>query len=250
MVLIHGASQNAHTWDTVALALGRPLLAVDLPGHGHSDWRPEHDYSIGKGADDVAVAIRRLASDAQLVVGMSLGGLTSLVLANSHPELVRRLLLVDVTPGVNAEKAKAITDFVRGPDSFADFDAILERTLRHNPGRGEASLRRGVIHNAVSRPDGRWIWRWDPNRPATGAGDGDGTAPLAAIWDAVGALKIPMLLVRGALSAVVDDEDVAELRRRKPDARVVVVDGAGHSIQGDRPLDLARLIAAELAGEQ
>ena len=39
VLLIHGWAQNAHTWDTVALALGRPLLAVDLPGHGHSGGR-------------------------------------------------------------------------------------------------------------------------------------------------------------------------------------------------------------------
>ncbi len=39
LVLLHGGGQNAHTWDTVALALGRPLLAVDLPGHGHSGRR-------------------------------------------------------------------------------------------------------------------------------------------------------------------------------------------------------------------
>src|SRR5437879_1437814 len=45
LVLVHGGAQNAHTWDTVALALDLPLVAVDLPGHGHSDWRPQHDYS-------------------------------------------------------------------------------------------------------------------------------------------------------------------------------------------------------------
>ena len=39
VVFVHGGAQNAHTWDTVALALGRPALAIDLPGHGHSDWR-------------------------------------------------------------------------------------------------------------------------------------------------------------------------------------------------------------------
>jgi pimeloyl-ACP methyl ester carboxylesterase len=38
LVLLHGGAQNAHTWDAFALALGRPVVAVDLPGHGHSDW--------------------------------------------------------------------------------------------------------------------------------------------------------------------------------------------------------------------
>src|SRR4051812_37456394 len=44
LVLLHGGAQNAHTWDTTALALGRPLVALDLPGHGHSSWRPARDY--------------------------------------------------------------------------------------------------------------------------------------------------------------------------------------------------------------
>jgi pimeloyl-ACP methyl ester carboxylesterase len=255
VVLLHGGSQNAHTWDTVALVLDRPLLAVDLPGHGLSDWRADHDYLIADGAEDVAVAMSQLAPAARLVVGMSLGGLIALALAAAHPDLVPRLLLVDVTPGVNPEKVKAINDFVRGPESFAGFDEILERTVRHNPGRTEASLRRGVMHNAVAGPDGRWHWRWDPagtsaGTLAAGAAGDHGQGGFDALWDAIEALGVPLVLARGSRSAVVDDDDVAELRRRKPDAGVVVVDGAGHSVQGDRPGDLAAVIAAVLGDEK
>ncbi len=60
-------------------------------------------------------------------------------------------------------------------------------------------------------------------------------------------MKVPLTLARGSLSPVVDDDDVAELRRRKADARVVVVEDAGHSIQGDKPLELAQLLAGLLA---
>src|SRR3954451_25457932 len=70
IVLLHGGAQNAHTWDTVALALQRPLVAIDLPGHGHSDWKPDHAYWPPVLADDVAVVVRELAPKAQLVVGM------------------------------------------------------------------------------------------------------------------------------------------------------------------------------------
>ena len=91
LVLIHGGAQNAHTWDTVALALGRPLVAVDLPGHGHSDHRPAHDYGPESMAGDVAVAMEALAPRAGAVVGMSLGGLTAICLAADHGHLVRRL---------------------------------------------------------------------------------------------------------------------------------------------------------------
>src|SRR4051794_12241688 len=100
LVLLHGGAQNAHTWDTVALALDRPLLAVDLPGHGRSDWRADGDYWPWRNAEVIAEVVRRLAPDAQALVGMSLGGLTAIRLAAEHSELVRRLVVVDVTPGV------------------------------------------------------------------------------------------------------------------------------------------------------
>src|SRR6476619_2035381 len=81
LVLLHGGAQNAHTWDTVAMALGRPLVAIDLPGHGHSDG-PRNGYlDMAANADDVAVAIRALAPNARAVVGMSLGGATTLAVA-------------------------------------------------------------------------------------------------------------------------------------------------------------------------
>jgi pimeloyl-ACP methyl ester carboxylesterase len=66
-------------------------------------------------------------------------------------------------------------------------------------------------------------------------------------WDVFGDIPAPILLLRGGDSPVVGDEDVEELQRRRPDARVIVVEKAGHSIQGDQPLELARLVEAELA---
>src|SRR5215475_4451186 len=98
VVLVHGGAQNAHTWDTVAMALDRPLVALDLPGHGHSDGGREGIVGLESNAEDVAVAIRALAPDAQAVIGMSLGGMTTIALADHAPELVRKVILVDVTP--------------------------------------------------------------------------------------------------------------------------------------------------------
>jgi pimeloyl-ACP methyl ester carboxylesterase len=238
VVLLHGGGQNAHTWDTVALALGRPLVAVDLPGHGHSDWREDHDYSPVANAADVAVAVRELAPSAGVVVGMSLGGLTAIRLAAEHPDLVRRLAVVDVTPGADEMKAEPIIAFLSGPERFVSLDEILDRTVQFNPTRSVSSLRRGVLHNAREESDGSWTWRYDPVR----AWKTEGGFSFASLWDDVGRVKAPLLLVRGALSGVVSDEDVAELRRRRPDAEVVEVEGAGHSIQGDRPLELAAIL--------
>jgi pimeloyl-ACP methyl ester carboxylesterase len=244
IVLVHGGAQNAHTWDTVALELDRPLVAIDLPGHGHSDWRDDRQYWPANNAADVATVMRTLAPAPRLVVGMSLGGLTSVVLAARHPELVPRLVLVDVTPGVDREKASPIAAFVAGPERFASFDEILERTVAFNPTRTVSSLRRGILHNARENEDGSWTWRYDRWRLA----EGEDVPDFRPLWDDVSKLTMPLMLVRGADSGVVGDEDVAELRRLQPAVRVEVVEGAGHSIQGDRPVELARLIQSFLAG--
>jgi len=238
LILLHGGAQNAHTWDTTALALGVPLVAIDLPGHGHSSWRPTADYTPASMADDVAVAAGVLAPGATTLVGMSMGGLTAIALLHAHPHVAARLALVDITPGVDRQKASAVIAFVAGPPTFDDFDAILERTIAHNPTRSRSSLERGVRHNARPNPDGTWSWRYDrrsPDRAATMLNRTD-------LWDALGGLSHPLLLARGSLSPVVGNDDVAHLNTLRPDARVVVVDGAGHSIQGDRPVELAGLL--------
>lgn len=247
IVLLHGGAQNAHTWDTVALALDRPLVAVDLPGHGHSDGGRAGALDPVSNALDVAAAVRELAPDALAVVGMSLGGVTALALSAHAPDLVRSLVLVDITPGVDENKASAIIAFVNGPESFDSFDDLLERTITFNPTRSEASLRRGILHNAVQRDDGSWVWRYARHRAAATAGDGvagHGVPDFGSLWDALEAYEGPVMLVRGMLpQSVVDDADEAELLRRRPDARVEPVEGAGHSVQGDTPVELAGLIA-------
>jgi pimeloyl-ACP methyl ester carboxylesterase len=246
LVFLHGGAQNAHTWDTVALALDRPLVAIDLPGHGHSDGGKEGQLDLADNAADVAVVIRELAPGARAVIGMSLGGLTTIALAQLAPELVRAMVLVDVTPGVTAEKAKAITDFVNGPASFPSFDELLKRTMEHNPTRTEASLRRGILHNAEQRDDGSWVWRYARHRQL-GPGGEQAERPItdrSDLWDVIAGLTVPVLLVRGMRpQSVVDDGDEEELLRRLPAAGVVHVEEAGHSVQGDTPVELARIIA-------
>lgn len=245
LVLLHGGAQNAHTWDTVALALGRPLVAIDLPGHGHSDGGRNGSADLAANADDIAAVIRALAPDALGVAGMSLGGLTAINLADRHPSLVRALVLVDVTPGVDEQKASSVIAFINGPESFASFDDILARTVEFNPTRTESSLRRGILHNALQRDDGTWVWRYARHRTAEIAAMAEegGLPDRAHLWDAIGRLQVPTLLARGMRTgSVVGDEDEVELRRRLPSVEVEHFAEAGHSIQGDMPVELAATI--------
>jgi pimeloyl-ACP methyl ester carboxylesterase len=244
VVFLHGGGQNAHTWDTVILGLGLPALAIDLPGHGRSDWREDGDYGPALNATAVQPVIAELAPRADLVVGMSLGGLTAMRLAVSAPHLVRKLVMIDVTPSA-PERHEQMTKaqmgavaLVQGERSFPSFEAMVDATVAASPHRSRESLQRGVFHNAKQLDDGTWTWRYDTFR--SGAG-------FAGLWDDAPVLHTPTTLVRGAKSFFVNDDDAAEFARSAPGFQhVVVVPDAGHSVQGDQPRALVEILRSVL----
>jgi pimeloyl-ACP methyl ester carboxylesterase len=244
VVFLHGGGQNAHTWDTVILGLGRPALAVDLPGHGRSQWREDGDYGPALNAQAVEPVIRELAPQAELVVGMSLGGLTAMRLAVTAPELVPKLVMIDVTPSA-PERHEQMTRaqmgavaLVQGERSFPSFEAMVDATVAASPHRSRESLQRGVFHNAKELDDGTWTWRYDTFR----SGDG-----FVGLWDDVPSLLTPTTLVRGGRSFFVNDDDAAEFARAAPGfQQVVVVPDAGHSVQGDQPRALVEILRSVL----
>lgn len=246
VVFLHGGGQNAHTWDTVILGLGVPALAVDLPGHGRSAWREDGDYGPRLNAQTLVPVLRELAPDTQLVVGMSLGGLTALRIAATAPELVPRLVLVDVTPSA-PERHEQMTKaqqgavaLVRGERSFPSFAAILDAAVAASPHRDRKSLRRGVFHNSRRLDDGTWTWRYDSFRKADG---------FEGLWDDVPSITMPTTLVRGANSFFVNDEDADEFARTAPGFRHVhVVADSGHSVQSDQPDALVAILRGVLDG--
>jgi pimeloyl-ACP methyl ester carboxylesterase len=245
VVFLHGGGQNAHTWDTVIIGLGEPALSIDLPGHGRSAWREDGDYGPKLNATAVEPVVRAFAPDADLVVGMSLGGLTALRLAVTAPDLVRKLVLVDVTPSAPerhtemTDEQKGTVALVQGDKSFPSFDAMLEVTVAAAPHRDRESLRRGVFHNAKRLDDGTWTWRYDSIRKGEG---------FDGLWDDVPRLNTPTTLVRGANSFFVNDEDAAEFARIAPGFKGVhIVEDSGHSVQSDQPRKLVEILQGILA---
>ncbi|ORB64797.1 alpha/beta fold hydrolase [Mycolicibacterium tusciae] len=240
VVFLHGGGQNAHTWDTVIIGLGEPALSIDLPGHGRSAWREDGDYGPKLNATAVEPVVRAFAPGADLVVGMSLGGLTALRLAVTAPDLVRKLVLVDVTPSAPerhtemTDEQKGTVALVQGEKSFPSFDAMLEVTVAAAPHRDRESLRRGVFHNAKRLDDGTWTWRYDSIRKGEG---------FDGLWDDVPKLTTPTTLVRGANSFFVNDDDAAEFARIAPGFQTVhIVEDSGHSVQSDQPVRLVEIL--------
>ncbi|SHN39845.1 alpha/beta fold hydrolase [Cryptosporangium aurantiacum] len=240
LVLLHGGGQNAHTWDSVLVALGVPALAVDLPGHGHSGWRQDKDYSPGTNAGTVAAALASWGVGLVPVVGMSLGGLTGIALTARYPGTATGLVVVDVTPSVLARtvgmtaQQRGTTALVAGPAEFDSLDAMVEAAAAGAPQRPRAALRRGVTHNARQLPSGRWAWRYDRQTASPEV--------YERLWDDLSRIDVPIALVPGGDSDFVGRADIAEFAGRQPGATVEMIPGAGHSVQSDRPRELAAFL--------
>jgi len=254
VTFLHGAGLNAHTWDTTILALGLPALAIDLPGHGDSSWRTDAAYTGRVLAPDVATGIAAWTSGPQLLVGQSLGGLTAAAVAASHPELVRELVIIDITPGVDPNAGPTqIRDFFAGPTDWATRDEMVDRALAFGLGGTRKAAERGVYLNSRERPDGRFEWKHhfahlsaamsaSPELAATVAAQQDAVSGVLSLtgWDDLATVAAPILLIRGD-RGYVTDANAAEFHERVPAASVEVVP-SGHNVQEEIPVDLgARL---------
>lgn len=252
VTFLHGAGLNAHTWDTTVLALGLPALALDLPGHGDSSWRPDAAYAARVLAPDVAAGLAAWTERPQLLVGQSLGGLTAATVAAAHPESVSQLVVVDITPGVDPDAGPTqIRSFFAGPTDWASRDELVDRALSFGLGGGSRrTAERGVYLNSRVRADGRVEWKHhfahlaaaaaNPAAAAPPRDDALGALLPAAGWEDLAAATVPVTLIRGE-RGYVTPSDADEFARRIPAARIVTLDG-GHNLQEDAPLVLGRLL--------
>lgn len=255
VTFLHGAGLNAHTWDTTILALGRPALAIDLPGHGDSSWRADGAYTGRTLAADLADVLAHWAPAPQLLVGQSLGGLCAAALAAAHPALVRALIVVDISPGLDPNGgASQIRAFFAGPSDWASREELVDRALAFGFGGSREAATRGVFLNSRIREDGRVEWKHHfahlahllaTDRAAAAAADTAAAASTgvlsAAGWDDLAAVAVPLTLIRGE-RGYVSPADVDEYARRLPAAEIITVE-AGHNVQEDVPVRLAALIA-------
>lgn len=239
MVLLHGGALTAHTWDVVSLAF-RPeyhCLALDQRGHGDSEWSPEMEYSRSAQVWDLECFVAEMGIDKFILVGMSMGGLNSLQYAGKHSDRLWGLVIVDVGPDLHIEGARKITDFTSQFTELPSIEAFVERAMKFNPRRDPALLRRSLVNNLRQLPDGRWTWKYDQRHRVTWDLE-QMKQEQAELWKDIPHIGCPTLIVRGAQSQVLFDEDAARLADALPNGRWVRIENAGHTVQGDNPKDL------------
>lgn len=244
VVMFPGGGQTRRTWQRSAEALaerGYRAVAVDLRGHGESGWAADGNYSIDALADDVIGVIHSLGKPA-VVVGASIGGIAATIaLGEKSHQSVDALVLVDIVPKINIAGVEKIRSFMRtglaGFDSPQDAARKVTEYLPHRPPRTAESL----AANLRQGSDGRWYWHWDPAFQKTAQARRD-SGLFKRMETAARTIAVPILLVTGELSEVVDKAAAQTFLDSLRDGHWVSVADAAHMVAGDANTPFATAI--------
>ena len=256
VVLLHGGSLTAHTWDMAALLLrdSYHLVALDQRGHGDTAWTP--DDQLGEDNNDLMLEdtrqfIEHLGYDRLTLVGMSMGGMNTIRYSARHPEGLDAIGIVDIAPETMREGQLEMEAFRNETETLRAFDDFLERAVKFMPHRAPAHLRYSLTHSLKEVPDG-FTWKQD-HRPREGVEMSDDEREAARargaddLWNDLRALQSPVLLFRGADSKILSQDAAERSVAAMSDARMVVIPGATHNVHSDNPKDFARELDAFLS---
>lgn len=240
VLLAHGGGQTKRAWrktGEVLATAGFHAIAVDLRGHGNSDWASPDGYDVGHMAADL-LAIADSLDQKPAMVGASLGGLSGLVAEGElRSGSFRSLTLVDVTPNMSPAGVDRIVGFMlrHMDEGFATLDEAADAIAGYTDNRERRGSTEGLSHYLRMGDDGRYRWHWDPaflgnakeRRNNNGLQD-------QRLERAARALSLPVHLVRGAKSDLVTVEAARAFLDFVPHARFDDIAGAGHMVVGDK----------------
>ncbi|WP_326536601.1 alpha/beta fold hydrolase [Pseudorhodoferax sp.] len=240
VLLLHGGGQTRHAWRGTGerlAAAGYRTVAFDARGHGDSDWAADGDYGHDAMVQDLAcvIAAQPRPDDAPppLLVGASMGGMTSLVALGEQQVAASALVLVDVVPYTEPAGVGRIHRFMREHQGagFASLEEVAQAIGGYRGRREGAPDLSGLGKNVRLGADGRYHWHYDPRFIGPPR---DLAARYARLAACARALTQPTLLVRGGMSDVVSEAGVRDFLGLCPHAEYVNVAAAGHMVTGDR----------------
>ena len=242
-VLLHGGSLTARTWDYVAIALRADfrLVALDLRGHGASDWAD--DYSVESYVTDLLAVIDGLRIERTRIVGMSFGGMVACEFALRHPDRTESLAMVDVTSRPVFAATARMRTFMADFRGAATVDEVVEMALAVSPKSDPERLHYRMRTLLKRGDDGRLVWKCDQRyrRPSDYAVL---LEHLAGFEAHVPNMTAPFLLARAGESQIVSEDAAHDFTARFPDGRWINIANAGHNVQEDNPRDLANALRA------
>ena len=236
VVCVHGLSRQGRDFDTLAEALVDRYRVVcpDVVGRGESDRLADPGgYQIATYVADMVTLLARLDVEKVDWVGTSMGGLIGMGLASLPQTPIRRLVLNDVGPAIEAEAIARIGSYVGAPVRWASVDEAADYLWSISQGFGPHTREQWLaLTRPMLRPDGDGFKpHYDPNIavPFKAITPELAATGQAALWHAYDAIKAPTLLLRGAVSDVLSSATAKAMTERGPRARLHELAGIGHA---------------------
>ena len=233
MLLLHGRTNSAHTWDFTSLAFHDSfhVMVPDQRGHGESGWAPDADYGLDGLVPDIQRFVDALGLKDVTLVGHSMGGRAALAYASENTDLLKALVVLDMAPQVERNEIDSIAGWRRLPAETDSFEEFVEAAHNVNPRRTVEQLRGSLAHQLRQYESGKWSWKWDP---ALRQADTSGWTN-ERLWEAVSNIRCPVLMIRGGQSGLVSDATIERMKEVVPGTQAVEIEGAGHQVAGDKP---------------
>lgn len=234
VIILHGLFGFSDNWQTIAKGLSDNHLVVtpDLRNHGRSPHAPVHTYA--EMAEDMRVFMEQHWMFSAALVGHSMGGKVAMQLALSYPDMVDRLVVVDIAPGRAEDNHSSIFDALRSMD-LSKMTARQEAETYLAERIPDAGTRQFLLKNITREEDGRFTWKM--NLPVLWEHYDDILAPVTGP-----PFDKPVLFVRGSRSVYIKDSDFPLLKSLFPQAEIATVEGAGHWVHADKPAELLTIL--------
>ena len=236
VLFLHGALQQGHSWDFVALPLcpDYHVLALEARGHGDSQWASDGDYSLEAHLADIEGFVDAVGLDQFILVGHSMGGRNSYVYTARNPDKVKGLVIVDTGPEIRARGADRIRRFRELPDDMDTYQEFADRVQEYT-GRTREQVMGALKYSIRQRSDGKWSWKYDKLLRTPGSQPA-GWGP-DKLWECVASIRCPTMVIRGGDSDLFTPEVMERMLELIPGSMGAVVPRAGHLVAGDNPVD-------------
>jgi esterase len=234
VVILHGLFGFSDNWQTIAKALSedQTVLTPDLRNHGRSPHVNTHSYP--EMAEDLKKFLEQRKISQAVIIGHSMGGKAAMQLAMNYPDLVEKLVIIDMEPGQAADNHreifKALFDL--------DFSVIKTRQEANDflSSRIEdEGTRQFLLKNITRETSGEFAWKMN----------------LPVLWKDYHNILAPVtgkpyeksaLFIRGGKSNYIKDEEITLIEEYFPKASVVTIEGAGHWVHADKPAELLAVL--------
>jgi len=256
LVMVHGLGDASCIWNYLAIRAAPQfhVAAIDLRGHGDSDWDPEARYDTATFAADLTKAAAALGFERMILIGHSLGADVAIRFAADHAARVAALIIVDFGPELQKDGIdEVLRNFAAGPQSFASVEDYTEWLAERRPLADPAVLRQ-FARECLRRSGANG---WTPKADAALANSSEISRFVASngrycnpeLWPMLARIRCPTLVIRGSGSGVLP-LDVANrmVERTLWNSQLATVSAAGHAVMIDNPAEFSASVIRFLSG--